>query len=200
MDYAAMEDERKALLLQLQQAGAAAGLDAAIAAKAAAKAAAARSAGPLLLKAKVPSRCDTAAAVGTGSITGAFGAGLAGGLARSGSSSTSCPQQQLTLTLVLTNTGKAALKVRAGCTIVCWAAQAACTHTAPTHTRVPTAGAGGERACAAPAGAAGGPAAAAAAARVAASLAQLSANHPSDSAADAQQLCCTHQLASQQRC
>jgi hypothetical protein len=105
MDYAAMEQERLALLSKLKGAGGAAGLDAAAAAKAEAKAGSSQA--PLLLKAKVPGRLDSA---DTGSISGAFGSGLGSGFGQQGQ------QQQLTVTLTLSNTTTGALQV--------WLAQA----------------------------------------------------------------------------
>jgi hypothetical protein len=102
MDYAAMEQERLALLSKLKAAGGAAGLDAAAAAKAEAMGGSSHQA-PLLLRAKVPGRLDNA---DTGSISGAFGSGLGSGFGQQGQ------QQQLTVTLTLSNTTMGTLKVR----------------------------------------------------------------------------------------
>lgn len=114
LDYAVMEEERRALLAQLQEAGGAAGLDAAAAAKA--EATSGSSQAPLVLKARVPSRLDAPGgddAAGMGRISGAFGAGLGGGIGGVGSR---WQQQarQLTLALLLSNTTKATLKVSCG--------------------------------------------------------------------------------------
>lgn len=98
LDYAAMEQERVALLAKLKAAGGAAGLDAAAAAKAEAQAGSSQA--PLLLKAKVPNRLDSAE-------MGGFGAGLGGGGVQQGGQQ----QRQLTVTLLLSNTTKSALQV-----------------------------------------------------------------------------------------
>lgn len=100
MDYAAMEQERLALLSKLKAAGGAAGLDAAAAAKAEAKGSS--SLAPLVLKVKVPNRLDSA---DTGSISGAFGSGLGSGFGQQGQ------QQQLTVALTLSNNTTGALQV-----------------------------------------------------------------------------------------
>jgi flagellar hook-length control protein FliK len=102
LDYAAMEQERVALLAQLKAAGGAAGLDAAAAAKAEAHAGSSQA--PLLLRAKVPNRLDSAE-------LGGFGAGMGG----SGMQQGSQQQRQLTVTLLLSNTTKSALQVSLSC-------------------------------------------------------------------------------------
>lgn len=121
LDYAAMEEERVALLAKLRAAGGSAGLDAAAAAKAEAKAAGGSSSSqaPLVLKAKVPSRLDSSAEAASSSmsISGSFGAGLGGGIG-GGQQGGSSSSQQLTVTLLLTNTTKAPLQVR-GCSWRC---------------------------------------------------------------------------------
>lgn len=99
LDYVALEQERVALLAKLKAAGGAAGLDAAAAAKADAQAS---SQAPLQLKAKVPHRLDSA-------DVGGFGAGLGG--AGGGVQQGGQQQRQLTVTLLLSNTTKAALQV-----------------------------------------------------------------------------------------
>lgn len=102
VDYAAMEQERVALLSKLKAAGGTAGLEAAAAAKAEAKAGSSQAA--LVLKAKVPSRLDSADSSGIG---GGFGAGLGGGVGGQ--------QGQLTVTLLLSNMTTAALLVSKIC-------------------------------------------------------------------------------------
>jgi hypothetical protein len=103
-----MEQERVALLAKLKAAGGAAGLDAAAAAKAEAQAGSSQA--PLLLKARVPNRLDSAE-------MGGFGAGLGGGGGQQGSQQ----QRQLTVTLLLSNTTKSAFQVSAGlcCQDIC---------------------------------------------------------------------------------
>lgn len=104
LDYAAMEQERLALLAKLQAAGGAAGLDAAAAAKAEAKAGGGQDT-LMLLKASVPSRLDAA---GMGSISGSFGDGVGGSM---GAGWQQGRQQRLTVSLHLTNTSKSPLQV-----------------------------------------------------------------------------------------
>jgi hypothetical protein len=97
-----MEQERVTLLAKLKAAGGAAGLYAAAAAKAQAQAGSSQA--PLLLKAKMLNRLDSAE-------MGGFGAGLGGGGVQQGSQQ----QRQLTVTLLLSNTTKSAWQVSPSC-------------------------------------------------------------------------------------
>lgn len=103
VDYAAMEQERVALLAQLKAAGGTAGLEAAAAAKAEAKEGSSQAA--LVLKAQVPTWLDSA---DSNSISGSFGSGLGAGAGGQ-------QQRQLTVTLLLSNTTAAALQVSEDC-------------------------------------------------------------------------------------
>jgi hypothetical protein len=119
LDYAAMEAERKTLLSQIKAAGGTSWDPAAAPPAAAGKgAAAAAAAKDLVLRAQVPSRLDAAdrivredgvGASGFDGCDGVAGFGTAGGAAAAAAAAGGV--KQVTVTLLLSNTTKSALKV-----------------------------------------------------------------------------------------